>query len=428
MNKKIPFLLLISTSIYANSTTLSIDKLIEIALKNSPDVQIGRLNFDASKARERFQVGYYYPHIDISAQADKGYSKFKTNSSRSIELLSGEITLYQLLYDFGKQSSSVEASLEESLSYKAQMYQIVSNKILEVKETYYEILKAYEIKEAYRKNLTLQKNQLYRAKKYLKAGIRTIIDVSDAKIRLEEAKRDLANAQYNIELLYAKMENILGKKISLNDKKLYRVKLKNISLLKQIPIVKESLSRLKKYAYKHRYILKSIKHSIKQSKSILSATKKSYYPTISLRADYTNRHLDRDVINTLAQRESHISLDVSMNVFDGFQKASKVEEAKLKMLMIKSQKESIKLAINQEVLNSYLSVRRAKDNIALNETILKRAKEKLSQAKKRYENGLSDFIELQISQQDYINSLIALKSSYYDYFIEIARLNYSIGR
>jgi len=52
----------------------------------------------------------------------------------------------------------------------------------------------------------------------------------------------------------------------------------------------------------------------------------------------------------------------------------------------------------------------------------------LDQAQKRYENDLSDYIELQDAQQGYIESLSSLVTAYYDYYIALAQLDHAIGR
>jgi len=421
-------MLLSSSCSFAKELTFDIDKLIKIALHNSPDIKISQLNFDASKARERFAIGYYYPHIDVSAQGGKEWSKLKKEPFGDIDIISGKISASQLLYDFGKQQSIVHSHTQEALAYKAQMYQTISQKILQVKQVYYEILKAKGIEEAKRKNLQLQKHQLYRAKKYLKAGIRTIIDVSDAKIRLQQAKRDLINAKYNTKTLYAQLEQILGQKPSTQAYSVYVPKFSTKKLSYKIPIIKEPLYKLEEFAYKHRYILKGASHIIKQSKANLSATHKEYYPTISLNADYSNQHIDSKVLTTMPQEQSHITLNMNLNLFNGYQTHSKEEEAKVNMLKAYAQEKSIRLAIKQEVVNAYISLKMSKENIALNEQILQTAKQKFQQAQKRYENGLNDFIELQNAQQDYIDALITLNNSYYDYFISLAMLDYAIGR
>ncbi|HIQ28285.1 MAG TPA: hypothetical protein EYH42_07275 [Sulfurovum sp.] len=50
------------------------------------------------------------------------------------------------------------------------------------------------------------------------------------------------------------------------------------------------------------------------------------------------------------------------------------------------------------------------------------------QVQKRYENDLSDYVELQDAQQGYIQSLSNLVEAYYDYFIALAQLDHVIGK
>jgi len=73
-------------------------------------------------------------------------------------------------------------------------------------------------------------------------------------------------------------------------------------------------------------------------------------------------------------------------------------------------------------------VRRSKDNVKLYESISKASLKKFEQAQKRYENELSDYVELQDAQQGYIESLSDLETAYYDYYIAIAQLDHAIGR
>ena len=86
------------------------------------------------------------------------------------------------------------------------------------------------------------------------------------------------------------------------------------------------------------------------------------------------------------------------------------------------------MAIKQEVLESYILVRRSKDNVKLSESISKSSLKKFEQAQKRYENELSDYVELQDAQQGYIQSLTDLVNAYYDHYIALAKLDHAIGR
>jgi len=427
MKRKILLTLMISSSLYAQKS-LSVDELIKIALQNSPDIKLSKLDVDISKEHIRMAKGYYLPYINLTAQGGKEWSKLKHQPRGDIDILSGTIGASQLIYDFGKTQNTISGYMQEELASKAYMYQKISDKILQVKQAYYEILKAQSILKVQQKNLKLQQNQLYRAKKYLKAGIRTIIDVSDAKVRVQMAKQSLNNAKYNIEILYTKLENILGVKPYQGRYTLYRPKLDIAHLSSRVPKPNLSLPKLEKFAYQHRHILKSSSYLIQRAKTQVASLDALHYPDISLQADHTISHIDKDVVTSMPQNNSHIMLNMKWDIFDGFQTDAKVQEARLAMLKTQTQKQNIQLAIKEEVTNAYIALKQSFDNVKLNQKILQSSKEKYNQAQKRYKNGLNDFIELQYAQQDYINALSQLVNSYYDHFIAKSMLDHAIGK
>jgi len=427
MKLKLLLLLTLSNALYAQKS-LSVDELIKIALKNSPDIKLSKLDVDISKEHIRMAKGYYLPHLSLTAQGGKEWSKLKRQPRGDIDILSGSIGASQLLYDFGKTNNTISSYMQEELAYKSYMYQKISDKILQVKQTYYEILKAYEILKVQQKNLKLQQNQLYRAKKYLKAGIRTIIDVSDAKVRTELAKQSLNNARYRIDMLKTKLENILGVEPSQGKYSLYRPKQNIIKLSTKLKKPNFSLLKLEKFAYKHRHILKGSSYLVQKAKAQMASLSRGYYPDISLQADHSISHIDKAVLTSRPKENSHIMVNMQWNLFDGFQTDAKIQEAKLAMIKTQTQRQNIQLAIREEVTNAYIALKQSFDDVRLNQKILQSSKEKYNQAQKRYKNGLNDFIELQNAQQDYINALSQLANSYYNYFIAKSLLDHAIGR
>jgi len=61
-----------------------------------------------------------------------------------------------------------------------------------------------------KKNIKLQEGQLRRAQRYYDSGIKTIIDVSDAKVRLIQAQLELNNSKYELKLRRAILEQTMG--------------------------------------------------------------------------------------------------------------------------------------------------------------------------------------------------------------------------
>ena len=420
--------LLLTGFLKAGTATLYVDDLVKMAIEHSPDIDSSRLDFKAAQQRAKGAEGFYLPSVNLSGTGGKQRMKFTQQSAENINLLSGTLGASQLLYDFGKTSGLVGSSREEVLALEAQMQQTISDKIYYVKKIYYDILKTKSIIEVQKKNVSLQKRQLNRARRYLASGIKTIIDVTDAEVRLEQARLDLKNARYQLEIQHARLEAEIGFVPYNGDYVLYARKLPLPHLSSKLPQVRSSLPYFEQYAYEHRYVLESSKHYVQGAKAHVKSLKGDYYPTISVGADYTKQHVDDEVIALMPTDQGKVAVQMNWNLFSGYQTDAQVEEAKVGVLKAATQVQSVKLAVRNQVTESYIAIRRAKENVKLSESIALASQKKLRQAQKRYENELSDFVELQEAQQGYIRSLSDLVNSYYDYFIAMAQLDHAVGR
>lgn len=412
----------------ANSKTLTIDKAIEIALKHSPDIDISRFDFKSAIERSKFQEGYTLPRLDLGAGAGGQGMDFKHNDNLNGTTLLGSLSASQLLYDFGKTSGRISAADEEANAFEASMNQFISNKILLVKARYYEVLKTKSIIEVNKKDITLQEGQLRRATRYYESGIKTIIDVTDATVRLTQAKLELNNSQYELKLRRAILEQTMGY-VPYNGKyTLYQKKLDLPNVGRSLPRVNTSLSQLEGFAYAHRYELKSSKYLVESSKYLVESEEGGYLPTLSLRGDYTAQHVANDFTLSTPKRQWQAGVDMTWNLFSGYQTDASVQEAKISTLRAASRMDDVRLQIKRQVIESSLDVQRTKDAVTLSESIAKASKQKFYQANKRYENDLADYIELQEARQGYIRSLGELVIAYYDHYISIAQLDFSVGR
>jgi outer membrane protein TolC len=415
------------SSVSAASHTLTIDEVIALSLEHSPDIDSSRFDLEGAIQRTKAAEGFYLPSVDISANAGKQYNGFK-DGSRNVDLLAGTLGASQLLYDFGKTSGLVGSAKEEALAYQAQMQQVISDKIYTVKKAYYDVLKAKSIIDVQRKNVKLQKQQLHRAQRYLASGIKTIIDVSDAQVRVEQAKLDLENAKYDLELTRAILEEAIGYRPYGGNYRLYSKKLPLPNLSRNLPTMKRSLGSLEAFAYTHRYVLEGSEHIIRSAQSNVKTSQGDYYPTLSVGANYTAQHIDESVAAMQPEKQGQVALQMNWNLFSGYQTDARVQEAKIAVLKASSHRQSVKLAIKRQVIDSYIGVRRNNKNVKLSESIAKASLKKFEQAQKRYENDLSDYVELQDAQQGYIRALSDLVTAYYDYYIALAQLDHSTGR
>lgn len=415
------------SSLPAASHILTMDEVIALSLKHSPDIDSSRFDFEGALQRTKAAEGLYLPSVDLRADAGKQHSGFKQSHS-DVDILTGTLGASQLLYDFGKTSGLIGSSREEALAYRAQMQQRISDKIYRVKKAYYDVLKSKSIIEVQSKNVNLQKQQLRRAQRYLASGIKTIIDVSDAQVQVEQAKLNLENARYDLELKRAILEEEMGVTPYGGSYSLYSKKLHLPHLSRGLPVVRRSLGALESFAYAHRYALQGSAHTISSTRSHVKTSQGEYYPTLSVGAHYTEQYVDESAALIQPERQGEVAVQMHWNLFSGYRTDAKVQESKIAVLKAVSHMQSVKLAIRHQVVDSYIGVKRNRQNVTLSESIAKASLKKFDQAQKRYENDLSDYVELQDAQQGYIESLSNLVTAYYDYYISLAQLEHAIGK
>ena len=421
----IPSLLL---SLHAATDLYTVDTLIEKALLSSPDLNISRSSVEIAEQQTKQAVSDYLPQIDLYGGI--GQTGIKTDGSQEkSRLLTGQITASQLIYDFGKTGGQIDYYAEESNASYARYNQEISNKIYNVKKDYYDLLRKESLIRVYEENLALTQQQLIRAERYFTAGIKTKIDVADAKVRLIQAQLDLENSHYDRKLAYVTLDRSVGNIRQTVEGQLYLPDL-NITgdLYGSLPKESMSLDALVDFAYRQRFELKSYEHRIRSAQNKVRQESGDFYPGLYLGGNYQYSDVESDIQAYVPEQQWSANVNLKWNIFGGLRTVARTQQAKLALLQSRSSYDDAKLRIRQEATDAGISLLKRLANVRLSQELSEAAREKFEQAQKRYENGLSDYIELQEARQGYINANAALVSNYYDYYIALAALERAIGR
>ena len=426
--KKLLLLPLVCLSLYGAEVQYNIDTLIEKALIASPDLNISQSSFQISQERSSEATSDYLPQVDLYG----GIGLVGVTSSVQSgdgRLLTGKITGSQLIYDFGKTGGNMEFYSEESNATFATYNQDVSNKVNVVKRDYYDLLRKDHLIKVYKENVLLTEQQHKRAERYFTAGIKTKIDVIDAKVRLIEAQIDLENGKFDLQLAYVTLDKTIGNLEETVEGNIYIPDV-NISsgLYEKLPQETLKPRELVQFAFTHRQELKSFEHKIKSAQGKVSQERGDYFPGLYVGGDYTYNDVSEELQLFVPEKQWNANVNLRWNLFGGMRTVAKTEQAKLSLLQQYSSLDDAKLRIRQQTSNAYIILRKTDSNVELSEELVVAAKEKFEQAQQRYEHGLSDFIELQQARQDYINAQADLVSNFYEYYIALARLDRAIGR
>jgi len=103
-------LLLLAVTLQAKDV-YNVDELIQYALKNAPDLQITMKEFEASAKKSDKAFGYFLPKVDLHLVGGEVASRDIPANPDTMEqdtLLLGQLSLKQLIYDFGKSSGNYQ--------------------------------------------------------------------------------------------------------------------------------------------------------------------------------------------------------------------------------------------------------------------------------------------------------------------------------
>jgi len=415
----------------APSHLLDVDDLVLMAIESSPDLDISRADYNASRQRSNSATGDYLPRVDLSAGA--GYTGIKNNSDtvkvdERSTLITGTLSASQLIYDFGRTGGNIRTySAEANASYQT-LQQTISDKIYSVKKAYYDVLKSKSLIGVNEENVKLNDRQLYRADRYFKAGIRTKIDVSDAKVNLIRAQLDLQNADYEFERSRIGLERVVGVNPYGGNYRLVSDDFEDTNLSSTLPDVNQSIADLEAFAYEHRYELKSYEQSVESASSRVTSERGGYYPGLYLKGDYTRNETNKELQLFIPEQQYNAFVTLDWNLFEGFKTNAAVEGAKADKMRAVASLGDAKLRIRQEVADAQVLLLKSRDGVILSQSLAAAAEEKFVQAQKRYENGLSDYIELQQARQGYIDAASDLVIHYYDFYIALANRERAVGR
>lgn len=414
------FALFISTSF---AKDLNLEELITIALKNNTNIELSKQQANIKKEQVNKTTSSYLPNMSLNASASQKEIE-QNNVKVDDNVNSIGINANQLIYDFGKTTSNISSSKYSYNEAQNDLRATISKTILEITSTYYDILNKYQQIEVAKEAVKLDELQLNQAQEYFKAGVRTKIDVTNAKLKLSNSKLKLIQAKYNLKTANTKLISILGKDLDSNiNIKFHNQKI--VTLVESTKYKDYSLENLISLGLEKREEIKKYKAKIEANRELLDVSKAEYLPRVDLDATYNNS--DSDKITSQDLEQSSISLNLKWNFFTGF---STVADNKISLSKLSSSKKELQqqiLDIKQEITAAHLNVKESIDSLNIGLLNVNLATENLNLANERYKAGLNDLIELNDAKLEYTQAKSSLVNIYYSYLSNLAKLKYSIG-
>jgi len=404
-------------------TEYTLKDLLKIAVSNNSKIQLSKEQLNIKKQEVKKARAAYLPIL--SASADVGQYDIESGGiTQDGTANSVALSANQLIYDFGKTKSNVSISKSNLDASKSDIITTRSSILLSVKQAYYDILnKSQQIKVS-KEAIKLDELQLEQAIAYFKAGVRTQIDITNAKLKLSNSKLKLVQEEYDLKVAKSKLTSVLGKALD-SDFKVKKEKKNILTLAKAVKFNQKSLDSLIEIALKNRAEITKQEALVNASKSNMTLVDSQYYPKLDMAASFSDKNSDD--ISSLDVEQKALLLNVKWDFFTG--NTTKYDK-RISRSQLKSNYEELKqqkLEIQEEVTTAYYNLKQTAESVRIGLLSLNLATKNLRLADERYKAGLNDLIELNDAKLEYTQSKSSLVDTYYSYLTNIANLEYSLG-
>ena len=397
---------------------MTLDKCIELALGNNPQINAAFHDILASDTRIKQVWSNYFPQFSWQT----GYTRirqlqlsdvFNRNLTFNYYIL-GQITLQQMLYDFGVTQNQATIRRLDYEANKTTLAATINDIIYQTKDAYYNLLYAMENKRVAED--TVKKFEMFynQAKAFYEIGMNPKVDVTIAEVNLSNAKLQLIQADNAVNLAIAKLNNVMG--VPFIDKYNVQERLNyhpvDITFNEAIDIAREARPELK---------LAEIK--VESANQTIKLTKKSYFPTLSVEGQ-----LQIGGKSWASNYGYNFGGYLNFPTINGMLIKNEIKEARYLYDKEIANAKNTQNEIYLEIQNAFLMLEEKKNQMPVAMLGVKQAKENYELSYGRYRVGEANPTELKDAQINYQQAQLSYYNALYQYNSAKAALEKAIGK
>lgn len=445
---------------FSDTLTLSLDQCITIALSENPTIKVADMEIKRLDYSKKEVLGQLLPNISFGAQYNRTIAKqvmylnmgalggSSSASKDSEESSEGETQTNSSASNSSSSGNGIKMGLDNSWSmgFSASMPLIAPQlwKSLDLSDS--QILQSVETARKSRLNLINQVKSAYYALLLAKDSHKVILDNYDnAKVTHEiyTKQHELgAASEYDVLRTSVAVKNVepelLQAEISIKQAKLQIAILMGMDAA--IPF--EPSTTLADYEKTMYNDVLSINRSIEQNsdlkmldiqtqslKNVLDVQKMAWYPTLALTANYnwTSMSDGNPFKNFRWSPYSTVGLSLSIPIFQGGQRYTKIKQAEIQVNEMHWQRENLVRSINMQVDLAIDNINKNVKQIASSAESVKQADKAHDIMEKSFKIGAASYLDLRDSELALTRSRLAYYQSIYNYLIANCDLELLLG-
>ena len=402
---------------------ITVDEAVAIALDSQPNIHARLGDYAAAKYRVDQALSPLLPQLAASVSTSRSQSVTVITStttgltSASVttrdfgESLAAQVTLSQLLFDFGKTRASVDAARklsEVALEDVELQRQLITQT---VKQAYTNINFAQRLIRVNEQALQRAELNLRSARGFFDVGTRPKSDVTRAEVDVANARVDVIRARNAERLARVALNTAMGVRADtptqVEDSLVYQ------------PMSMDR-TKLMDEALRRRPESRQAKLRAEAADALVRRAVRDFYPDISGAAAYggTRTQLDEAWSATLS---------LQWSIFDGGNRIARHREARANLDAAQARVRATELDIQRDVEQAQIQVSEAEERIQAAQKAVESAQENFRLAQGRFDAGVGTILELTDAQLALTQTQNTEAQALADYRIALSNLDRAVG-
>ena len=421
MRKLAAFLFSLSLLPAAPTEHLTLRQAEEIALKNHPALQSAAAVERASLEITKEMRSRYMPTVEGNITAAGTVSETSRifagflNAPSLYDHVGLGVTVSQLISDFGR-----TGNLYSSAGLRAQAQGQATNTaraqiLLAVDQSYFSVLRTRAVLRVAEQTVAARQLVADQVTTLAQSKLKSQLDVTFARVNLEEARLLLSSAQNDQRSALAAFSTALGTDVA-SDYELAEEPVPSDLPPDSLPLVD--------LAYRQRPEARQADLELQAAERFARAERALSYPTLSAVANAGGAPVHPDQFEA---GWGAAGINLQIPVFNGGLFSARRAEAEARTEAARQVAREVHNRIARDVRVAYLAARDAFERLRLTAELLAEAGESLKLAQARYDLGLGSIVELSQAQLNVTRAQIAQASAKFDYQTQRSVLSFESG-
>ena len=391
------------------SQSLSLKEAEAIALKNNPQITIGRLRALVAHQYVREARSALLPSASLSLTAvdsnpgSRLAAGFLNNPILFPRAAAGA-SVSQLVTDFGRSTNLLSSSQFQAKAEDQNAAATTAQIILAVDQAYYNVLETKALVTVAQQTVDSRQLLVDKVKALTDAKLKSELDLSFARVDLARGKLLLLEAQNNYQASLSTLSAILGYPDE-----------QNFLLVEEAAAIESPASDvapLIQQALRQRPEVLALQDEVESAQKFGHAEHDLWHPTVSALG----------VVGEAPVRDVHIpnwygavGVNVNVPVFNGFLFNARAQAADLQTEVNRQKLSDLRNNIARDVRNSWQDSNRAYERLSVTQQLREQATLALDLAQARYNLGLGSIVEFSQAQLQKTDADIVDTNARYQY-------------